>query len=84
MVARYPAFALTEPSAGSDAANIRLKAERKDEVFVLNRETTSISMAHQTDLGIVFARSDTQEERAHGITAFLVELGQPRISRTTF
>ena len=77
-------LALTEPSAGSDAANIRLKAERTGDVFVLNGEKTSISMAHQTDLGIVFARTGTQEERAHGITAFLVELGQPRISRTTF
>ena len=37
---------LTEPSAGSDAANIRLKAERKGDVFVLNGEKTSISMAH--------------------------------------
>ncbi len=77
-------LALTEPSAGSDAANIRLKAERKGDVFVLNGEKTSISMAHQTDLGIVFARTGTQEEHAHGITAFLVELEQPRISRTTF
>lgn len=77
-------LALTEPSAGSDAANIRLKAERKGDVFVLNGEKTSISMAHQTDLSIVFARTGTQEERAHGITAFLVELDQPGISRTTF
>ena len=77
-------LALTEPSAGSAAANIRLKAERKGDVFVLNGEKTSISMVHQTDLSIVFARTGTQEERAHGITAFLVELDQPGISRTTF
>ena len=32
----------------------------------------------------MFACTGTPEERAHGITAFLVELEQPRISRTTF
>ena len=77
-------LALTEPSAGSDAANIRLRADRKGDRFVLNGEKTSISMAHQADIGVVFARSGTQEERAHGITAFLVNLDQPGISRTTF
>jgi len=77
-------LALTEPSAGSDAANIRLRADRKGNGFILNGEKTSISMAHQADVGVVFARTGTQEERAHGITAFLVDLDQPGISRTTF
>jgi len=81
---RISCLALTEPSAGSDAANIRLKAERKGDVFILNGEKTSISMAHQSDISIVFARTGTQEERAHGITALLVELNQAGISRTTF
>ena len=67
-------LALTEASAGAEAANIRLKAERKDDVFVLNGEKTSISMVYQTDLGIVFARTGTQEERTHGITA--IRIGQ--------
>ena len=53
-------LALIEPSAGLDAANIRLKAERKGDVFVLNVEKTPISMTHQTDLGIVFARTGMQ------------------------
>tara|TARA_B100000676_G_scaffold313364_2_gene393910 strand:+ start:3083 stop:4237 length:1155 start_codon:yes stop_codon:yes gene_type:complete len=77
-------LALTEPSAGSDAANIRLRANRKGDTFILNGEKTSISMAHQADLGIVFARTGTQDERAHGITAFLVDLDQSGIRRTTF
>ena len=66
-------LALTEPSAGSDAANIRLKAERKGDVYALNGEKTSISMAHQTNAGIGFARTGTREKHAHGITAFLVD-----------
>ena len=66
-------LALTEPSAGSDAANIRLKAERKGDVYALNGEKTSISMAHQTNVGIGFARTGTREKHAHGITAFLVD-----------
>ena len=77
-------LALTEPSAGSDAANIRLKAERKGDVFVLNGEKTSISMAHQADLCVLFTRTGAQEDRARGITAFLVDLDQPGVSRSTF
>ncbi len=75
---------LTEPSAGSDAANLRLRAERDGGSFVLNGEKTSISMAHQADGCVVFARTGTQEERAHGITAFYVDLHQSGISRSTF
>lgn len=77
-------LALTEPSAGSDAANIRLKAERKGDVYVLNGEKTSISMAHQADGCVLFARTGTQEDRAHAISAFYVELDQPGVSRSTF
>ncbi len=75
---------LTEPSAGSDAANLRLKASRKVDSYVLNGEKTSISMAQQADYCVLFARTGAQEDRAHAITAFLVEMDQPGVSRTTF
>ncbi len=75
---------LTEPSAGSDAANLRLKAELKGGRYLLNGEKTSISMAHQADTCVLFARTGEQSERAHGITAFLVDLHQPGVSTSTF
>ena len=65
-------IALTEPHGGSDAANLRLKAEKKGDVYVLNGEKTSISMADQADVAVVFARTGTVEQRASGISAFLV------------
>src|SRR5690606_12431306 len=77
-------IALTEPSGGSDAASLRLKAERRGDVYVLNGEKTSISMADQADVAVVFARSGTVEERARGISAFLVPMNTPGITTTRF
>ncbi len=78
------AIALTEPSAGSDAGNLKLKAKRKGDVFVLDGEKTSISAAAQADVAVVFARTGTQEEKARGVSAFLVPLDHPNITRTHF
>ncbi|MHC6225841.1 cyclohexanecarboxyl-CoA dehydrogenase [Pseudomonas sp. X10] len=77
-------IALTEPSGGSDAASLRLKAERRGDAYVLNGEKTSISMADQADVAVVFARTGTAEQRASGISAFLVPMDLPGISTTRF
>ena len=77
-------IALTEPSGGSDAANLRLKAEYNGDGYILNGEKTSISMADQADVAVVFARTGTQESRANGISAFLVPMDSPGISTTRF
>ena len=78
------AIALTEPSAGSDAARIRLKATGDADGYVLDGEKTSISMATQADVAVVFARTGDEAERARGISAFLVPLDQPGVTRTAF
>ncbi|CAI07205.1 cyclohexanecarboxyl-CoA dehydrogenase [Aromatoleum aromaticum] len=78
------AIALTEPSAGSDAARLKLKAVRDGNDFVLNGEKTSISMATQSDVAVVFARTGSEAERARGISAFLVPMDLPGITRTAF
>ena len=77
-------IALTEPQGGSDAASLRLKAVRDGDHYVLDGEKTSISMADQADWGVVFARTGTVESRAHGISAFLVDMRLPGISTTRF
>ncbi|WP_020682982.1 cyclohexanecarboxyl-CoA dehydrogenase [Marinobacterium rhizophilum] len=77
-------IALTEPHGGSDAASLRLKAERRGDTYVLNGEKTSISIADQADVAVVFARTGTQESRASGISAFLVPMNLPGISTTRF
>ena len=75
------AIALTEPSAGSDAARIKLQATRVGDHFVLNGEKASISMATQADVAVVFARTGKESDRAHGISAFLVPMDLAGVSR---
>src|SRR5574338_74399 len=78
------AIALTEPSAGSDAARLKLKAVRDGKDFILSGEKTSISMATQADVAVVFARTGSDVDRARGISAFLVPMDLPGVTRTTF
>lgn len=78
------AIALTEPSAGSDAARLKLKAVRDGDDFILSGEKTSISMATQADVAVVFARTGLESDRARGISAFLVPMDLPGVTRTTF
>jgi acyl-CoA dehydrogenase family member 9 len=71
------AFALTEPSAGSDAAAIQTRADKHpDGGYVLNGSKIWITNGGFADLFTVFARTSAQEEGAKPrITAFLVERG---------
>lgn len=78
------ALALTEPDHGSDAAAIELAARREGDQYVLNGEKTSISLADQADVAVVFARTGTVAQRAHGISAFLVPMSTPGVSTTRF
>ena len=78
------ALGLTEPRGGSDAANLQLKAERQGDEYVLSGEKTSITFSDQADLIILFARTGKPEQGARGVSAFLVPLNLPGISRTRF
>ncbi len=78
------ALGLTEPSVGSDAANLTLKARRDGNSYILNGEKTSISCATQADAMVLFARTGKADEGARGVSAFLVPLDLPGIRRTRF
>ncbi|NUO85947.1 MAG: cyclohexanecarboxyl-CoA dehydrogenase [Cupriavidus sp.] len=78
------AIALTEPRGGSDAANLRLRMERDGDHYVLNGEKTSISAADQADAAVVFARSGPVEAGARGVSALLVPMELPGITRNRF
>jgi cyclohexanecarboxyl-CoA dehydrogenase len=78
------AIALTEPRGGSDAANLRLRVERVGDAYVLNGEKTSISAADQADAAVVFGRTGSVESAAHGVTALLVPMDLPGITRNRF
>ena len=64
------AFALSEPEAGSDAANLALQAKRDRDGFRLTGTKIWISNAPEADVYSVFAR--TSDRGAKGITAFAV------------
>ncbi|MGZ3291578.1 MAG: cyclohexanecarboxyl-CoA dehydrogenase, partial [Xanthobacteraceae bacterium] len=78
------AIALTEPRGGSDAANLRLQIERIGDEYVANGEKTSISAADQADAAVIFGRTGTPESGAHGVTALLVPMDLPGITRSRF
>ena len=78
------AIALTEPRGGSDAANLRLRIERRGDEYVLNGEKTSISAADQCDAVIVFGRTGSVESGAHGVTALLVPAEARGLARSRF
>jgi cyclohexanecarboxyl-CoA dehydrogenase len=78
-------LALTEPRGGTDAANLQLRAERAGNgAYRLNGEKTSISIADQADVFVVFARTGKPEEGARGVSAFLVPADLPGLTRTRF
>lgn len=78
------AIALTEPGGGSDAARLRLRIERDADGYVLNGEKTSISAADQADAAVVFGRTGAPDSGARGVTALLVPLDAPGITRSRF
>jgi acyl-CoA dehydrogenase family protein 9 len=68
------AFALTEPGAGSDAAAIQTRADKRGDDYVLNGSKIWITNGGVADLFTVFARTSAADEGTKPkITAFLVE-----------
>lgn len=66
-----PAFALTEPGAGSDAGALELTAEPAGDGWRLTGEKAWISNAPDADVYVVFART-TPDAGSRGVSAFLV------------
>lgn len=71
---RLAAFALTEPSSGSDARSMRTKATREGEGYVLDGSKAFITNAGEADVYLVFAALEG------GHAAFLVEAGTPGLA----
>ncbi|WP_374469089.1 acyl-CoA dehydrogenase family protein [Phenylobacterium sp.] len=73
-------FALTEPEAGSDSANVQTRATRDGDHYVLNGAKRYITNANKAHLFTVMARSDPDKPGAGGVSAFLVERDLPGLS----
>jgi alkylation response protein AidB-like acyl-CoA dehydrogenase len=73
------AFALSEPEAGSDAANQHTTAVRDGDSYVLNGMKSWTTSGANADVIIVMAATD-RAKGTKGISAFLVEKGTPGLS----
>lgn len=69
-------FCLTEPQAGSEAHNLRTRAELRGEHWVLNGSKQFVSNGQRAGLAIVFAVTDATLSK-QGISAFLVPTDTP-------
>jgi acyl-CoA dehydrogenase len=72
------AFALTEPASGSDAASLQATARRDGDGYVLNGTKVFITNIGHAGVYVVFART-SPEEKAAGVTAFLVPADSPGV-----
>jgi cyclohexanecarboxyl-CoA dehydrogenase len=75
------AIGLTEPSAGSDAASLACRAVREGDEYVITGEKSGISLGLVAHAIMLFATTDPSA-KARGVTAFLVPLDRPGVSRS--
>lgn len=67
------AFALSEPNAGSDAANIQATARREGDNYYITGTKHFITNGHRADLITVIAYTDRSLGASRGVTCFMVE-----------
>ena len=75
-----PAFALSEPDAGSDPGGMRTRAVRAGDEWVIDGTKNWITNLGIADFYVVFAVTDPKAGHSHGITAFVVEADRPGFS----
>ena len=73
---RLAAFCLTEPDSGSDAADMSTLAAKANRGYQLNGAKTFITNGPEADVLVVFASTD-RPQRAHGVSAFIVQGDAP-------
>jgi butyryl-CoA dehydrogenase len=74
-------FALTEPDAGSDAANQKTRAVRDGGSYRISGQKVFITCGSAADVCLLFAMTNP-EKKARGISAFLVDAETPGFDRS--
>ena len=74
---KLTAFALTEPTGGSDVAQLKTRAERRNDRYVLNGTKQFITSGSTADVALIFATTDANAPRGKGITGFIVPTDSP-------
>ena len=77
---KLAAFALTEPSAGSDVAQLRCRAVRDGDCYILNGTKTFITNGGVADIITVYAVVDPDKPAHKNASVFVVEKGTPGFS----
>jgi acyl-CoA dehydrogenase len=76
MDGEWGAYAVTEPSAGSDVAGIKTRAEKRGDRYVINGSKIWISNAPLAQFFVVFAKTDAAAGH-RGVSAFIVNRDDP-------
>ncbi len=68
------ALAMSEPGAGSDVVSMRLRAEKRNDGYILNGSKMWITNGPDADVLVVYAKTDP-DAGPRGISAFIIEKG---------
>jgi len=74
---RLQAFAITEPTAGTDTTNLSTTAVRDGDTYVVNGQKVFISRVQHSDLMLLLARTTPKDQvrrKSEGLSVFLVDL----------
>ncbi|MGP1676973.1 MAG: acyl-CoA dehydrogenase family protein [Burkholderiales bacterium] len=74
---RLQAFGVTEPTTGSDTTQLKTRAERRGDVYIINGQKVWTSRALHSDLMLLLVRTtpvDQVRKRTEGLSVFLVDL----------
>ena len=78
---RLQAFGVTEPNTGSDTTQLKTRAERQGDVYVINGQKVWTSRALHSDFMLLLARTTPVEQvkkRTEGLSVFLVDLREAK------
>ena len=74
---RLQAFAVTEPTSGTDTTSLRTFARKEGDHYVVNGQKVWTSRAEHSDLMLLLARTTPREEtkkRTEGLSTFIVDM----------
>lgn len=69
----------SEPGAGSDVASLSCRAERDGEEWIINGQKVWTTLAHISSYGLLIARTDPEQTKHAGMTAFIVDMSAPGV-----